>query len=502
VHDRGSLRLGVMEGTSRDPVPSGRQESHTGVTTSPENRLLPEQRWALLLASLGSFVVVLDMLIVATALTPIRLDLGATVEQLEWTVNAYTLSFAVLLMTAAGLGNRFGRRRGYAIGLVLFALASAGCALAPDIGTLIAARAVQGVGAAAIMPLALALLNAAFPPHQRGFAIGVYGSATGLGAVLGPVAGGLLTQLLTWEWIFWVNVPVAVVAALLVRTRLKEGTGQVPRVDLLGLTLVSGGVLGLMWGLIRGNEAGWGSVEVLVTLAGGTLLVVVFVLWERRVAAPMLPPRLFGSAAFSAGSAGIFLLNASLTGGIFLTAQFLQAVLGQSPLGAGLQLLPYGVAPFVVTPLAGRLIDRFGARPFALVGLVLVTVGTAGMAAVAGPGVAYALLGLPMTLVGVGLALAMPALTKSVTSSVAPPDLATASGTFSTMRQLGGAFGLAASVAVFTASGDYTSAEQFTAGYVPAVAAAAVLALVGSAAVLQLPGRRVAAPAAAGATTR
>ncbi|MEU5884151.1 MFS transporter [Spirillospora sp. NPDC047279] len=442
--------------------------------------------WVLALASAGSFMVVLDMLIVATALTEIRTDLGASLEDLEWTLNAYTLSFAVLLMTGAVLGDRFGRRRVFAGGLALFALASAGCALAPDVGVLIAARTVQGAGAAALMPVALALLNSAYPPERRGRAVGIYGSLTGLGVALGPVLGGVVTQHLGWEWIFWLNLPVALVAVPLVLTRIPESHGPGTALDPRGLTLATVAALGLAWGLVRGEAAGWGSPEILGALAAGALATVVFVLWERRAPAPMLPPRLFRSRAFSAGNAAIFLTNASVTGAVFLMAQFQQVANGHAPLGAGLRLLPWGVSVVLLAPLAGSLSDRLGERPLAVAGLLLQTAGMAWIAVIAAPRLPFPSLLVPMTLAGIGFAFAIPALTRSVTSTVAPPDIGRAAGTFSTMRQFGGAFGVAAHGTAFSAAGGYASVQDFTAGFTAALALAAALAFTGALAALAL----------------
>ncbi len=355
-----------------------------------------EQRWVLGLASLASFIVILDVMVVATALTAIRRHLGASLADLEWTVNAYTLSFAVLLMTAAALGDRLGRRRVFAAGLIIFAVSSAGCALAPDAAALIAARAVQGAGAATIMPMALALLNGAFPPARRGWAIGIYGGVTALAAVAGPVLGGAVTQGLGWQWIFWLNVPVALAAVPLVLSRISEATGPGAAVDLPGLMLVTTAALGLVWGLVRGNTAGWGSLEVIGTLAGGTAAAAAFAAWERRAACPMIPGRLFRSPAFSAGNTAIFMINASLTGVIFLMPQFQQVVAGQDPLGSGLRLLPWGIAPFLVGPRAGALADRVGERVLVVTGSLLQAAGVAWIAAAAGPGTGYLALVAPM----------------------------------------------------------------------------------------------------------
>jgi EmrB/QacA subfamily drug resistance transporter len=449
-----------------------------------------EQRWVLGLASLASFIVILDAMVVALALTALRRHLGASLADLEWTVNAYTLSFAVLLMPAAALGSRLGRRRVFAAGLAVFALSSAGCALSPDAAVLIAARAVQGAGAATIMPMALALLNAAFPPDRRGWAIGIYGGVTALAAVAGPVLGGAVTQGLGWQWIFWLNVPIALAAIPLVLTRVTETTGLGGPVDLPGLALVTVAALGLVWGLVRGNTAGWNSAEVVGTLTGGAAAAVAFAVWERRAARPMLPARLFRSPAFSAGSVAVFAINASLTGVIFLMPQFQQVVAGQDPLGAGLRLLPWGIAPFLIGPRAGALADRIGERALVVTGALLQAAGAAWIAAVAGPGTGYPALITPMILVGAGLALAIPAVTRSVTSTVPPADIGTASGVFSTMRQLGGAFGVAIVGAVFAATGSYASPGAFSRGFTAAFWVAAALAVAGAVTGALLPGLR------------
>jgi EmrB/QacA subfamily drug resistance transporter len=463
-------------------------------------RSTPVQRWTLGLASVASFVVVLDLLVVATALTVIRRDLGASVGQLEWTVNAYTLSFAVLLMTAAALGDRFGRRRGFAFGLALFGAASAACALAPDVGWLIAARAVQGAGAATIMPLALALMNGAFPPERRGWAAGVYGSVTGLAALLGPVLGGAVTQAISWEWIFWINVPVAFLAIPLVLTRIEEAFGAPERVDLVGLVLISAAALGIVWALVRATATGWDSAQVVAPLVAGAALVVVFVRVELRTQAPMLPMRLFRSRSFSAGNAVIFLLNAALTGAVFFTAQFLQVAQSHSPLAAGLRLLPWGLTPFLIAPKAGVLVDRFGGRLLIVGGLVLQTIGMGLLAGIATAGVSYPELAAAMTVSGIGFSLALPAVTRTVVGSVAPVDMGKASGAFTMLRQLGGAFGVAILAAAFTSAGGYGTTADFSDGYRPAMAAAAALSLLGFVAALALAPRKRVPELAAEAT--
>jgi EmrB/QacA subfamily drug resistance transporter len=448
------------------------------------------QRWVLALTSAASLMIALDSLVVTTALPTIRHDLGASVEQLEWTVNAYILSFAVLLMTGAALGDRFGRRRMLAAGLALFVAASVACALAPAVGWLIAARAVQGAGGALAMPLAMAMLSAAFPPDQRARALGTFSGVTGLAVLGGPVVGGAIAEGLAWEWIFWLNVPIGMLVIPLALGRLSESFGPGGRIDVPGVVLVTGAAFGLVWGLVRGNTMGWGSIEVAGALASGALLTVAFVAWERRARAPMLPLRFFRSRAFSAANSAGFLLYATLYGAVFFVTQFLQIGLGYEPLEAGLGQLPWTATLFVIAPVAGRLVNRLGERTLVVGGLVLQAAGMAWFALLAEPGVAYGQLVAPMILAGCGVSLAMPAAQAAVMGSVAPAEIGKASGAFNMLRFLGGAFGIAVVVAVFAGAGDYTSAQAFTDGFAPALGVAAGLSLAGALAGAALAGPR------------
>jgi EmrB/QacA subfamily drug resistance transporter len=446
--------------------------------------------WTVVLTGLGSLMAALDTLVVSTALSTIRLDLGASIEELEWTVNAYNLSFAVFLITAAALGDRFGRRRLYAVGLGLFALASAACALAPDVGTLIAARAVQGLGAALLLTLGLALLSAAFPPERRGAAIGLFSAVTGLAVASGPLVGGAVVEGIDWEWIFWLNVPIGLLAIPLVLTRMRESLGADTGIDVRGLALVTGGAFGIVWGLVRGNSAGWASLEVVGSLALGVLLVAAFVAWELRAREPMLPMRFFRSRAFSAGNAAIFFTFASLFTGVFFFAQLLQNVLGYGPLDAGLRLIPWTATFITVAPIAGTLADRIGERPLMVGGLLLQAVGMGWIALIAEPDLAYSELVLPLIVAGVGVSMAIPSGQNSVVGSVPEEAIGKAAGTNSMMRELGGVFGIAVAVAVFAGAGSYASAVAFSDGFAPAIGVAAALSLAGAVAGLALPGRR------------
>ncbi|ADB29647.1 major facilitator superfamily MFS_1 [Kribbella flavida DSM 17836] len=365
-----------------------------------QQKTTAEQRWVLGLTSIGSVMVALDVLVVAVALTTIRQDLGASIEQLEWTVNAYSLSFAVLLLTAAALGDRWGRRRTFAAGLVLFTVASVGCALATSVPLLIGARALQGVGAAVVMPLAMSLLGAAFPPERRGWAIGIFSGVTGLAVLGGPMVGGAVTEGLAWQWIFWINVPVGLLAVPLVLSRVRESKGAVRRLDPVGAGLATLAVLGPVWGVVRGEAAGWGSAEVLGSLTAGALVLLGFLAWEARTEQPMIPLGFFRTAAFSAGNAAGFFLSAALLGAVFFLSQFMQVQLSSGPLEAGLQLLPWTATLFLVAPVAGRLVDRFGERPFVVTGLLLQGAGLAWIALIAAPDIRYAELVLPLVVAG------------------------------------------------------------------------------------------------------
>ncbi len=447
-------------------------------------------RWTVILTSVAFFMVALDALVVITALPAIHRDLGASLSTLEWTVNAYTLSYAAGIITAAALGDRFGRRRMFAIGLALFSVASAACALAPTAELLIAFRVIQGIGAAIVMPLSLTILTAAFPPERRGAIIGLWGGIGGLAVAAGPLVGGAITQGLDWHWIFWVNVPIGLVASVLSVFRLAESRGPATSLDLPAVALVSGSAVGLVWGLVRAGDVGWGSAETLVALGLGLLLLVGFVAWERRAPAPMLPLRLFRSRTFAAANASGFLMIAALTAAAFLASQFFQFALGFSPLGTGVRFLPWTGTPILVAPLAGLLSDRIGQRPVMVAGMLLQGVGLGWFALVATTGVGYGSLVLPLVVGGIGISMAIAATPTAVLSAVAPPDMGKASGANSTFQRFGSVFGVALATAVFAANGHLGTPASFTAGLRPAMAVVAGLSFLGAVTALAVRGRR------------
>jgi EmrB/QacA subfamily drug resistance transporter len=452
----------------------------TSTTTAALNAAHPSPRWTVILTSIAFFMVALDALVVITALPAIHRDLGASLSTLEWTVNAYTLAYAAGIITAAALGDRFGRRRVFTSGLILFSLASAACALAPTVSLLVAARVIQGLGAAIVMPLSLTILTAAFPAERRGAIVGLWGGIGGIAVAAGPLVGGAITQGLDWQWIFWVNVPIGLVASAFSVVRLGESFGPATRLDLPAVALVSGGALSVVWGLVRAGAVGWGSVETIISLALGVVLLGGFVAWERRAPEPMLPLRLFSNRTFAAANTTGFLMTGALFGAAFLVAQYFQLGLGFSPLATGVRLLPWTAAPILVAPATGALSDRIGRRPVMVVGMLLQGFGLAWLALVATTGASYGPLVLPLLIAGVGISMALAATPTAVLSAVAPADMGKASGANSTFQRFGSVFGIAIATAVFAANGSLGDPASFYAGFRPALTVLAGFSLLGA----------------------
>ncbi|WP_376767146.1 MFS transporter, partial [Streptomyces bohaiensis] len=440
----------------------------------------------LAVTGLATFMAALDNLVVTTALPVIRDDLGGSLTDLEWIVNAYTLPFACLLLLAAALGDRLGRRRVFTAGLLVFTAASAGAAVAGDTGTLIAARAVQGVGAAVLLPLSLTLLAAAVPAERRGTAFGVWGAVNGTAVAAGPLVGGVVTEHLSWQWIFWLNVPVGLLLLPLVRTGLTESFGRRRPLDLAGTALAGAGVLGLVLGIVRGHEHGWATPGSWATLTVGGVLLAAFVRRETRTPHPVLPMRLFRSRTFSALNAAGLLMFLGMFGSIFLLAQFFQIVQGYTPTEAGLRVLPWTAMPVVVAPLAGLLTDRVGGRPVVGGGMLLMAAGLALFALVADPAAPYAALVPALVLSGVGMALFFAPTGAMIMGSVPVPDQGIASGVANSLREVGGALGIALLASVFAARGGYADGRQFVDGLVPALWLAVAALLVAAVLVLTL----------------
>ncbi|MET9699628.1 MFS transporter [Streptomyces sp. NPDC006529] len=454
-----------------------------------DTRLRGPAVWALVLTGVASFMAALDNLVVTTALPAIREDLGGALEDLEWTVNAYTLTFAVLLMFGSALGDRFGRRKLFVTGLGVFTAASAAAALSPGIDALIAARAVQGVGAAIMMPLTLTLLTAAVPAARRGMALGIYGAVTGLAVASGPLIGGSLTEHISWQWIFWLNVPIGLALIPLARLRLAESTAPNARLDLPGTLLISGGLFGIVYALVNANSDGWTSTPVLTGLILGGALVAGFVHHGSGNPNAMLPMRLFRDRGFLGINLASLLMFLGMFGSIFLLSQFLQGAAGYSPTEAGLRMLPWTGMPMIVAPIAGILSDRIGGRPVVATGLAFQALGLGWFAMVLAPDVSYAAQLPALILSGIGMALYFAPASNVLMSTVAPADQGRASGANAALRELGGALGVAVLASVFAAQGGYQSARTFTDGTVPALWIGACAVAVAALLALLLPGR-------------
>jgi len=433
--------------------------------------------WVLGLTSTAYFMVVLDSVVVATALPRMQRDLHAGLASLQWTLTAYNIAFAAGIITAAALGDRFGRRRVFTIGLALFTVASAACAVAPDVSALIAARTVQGLGGAVVLPLSLTILTTAFPAERRGMIVGAYGGLAGLAVAMGPIVGGAVTQGIDWHWIFWINVPIGVVALPLAMRLLPESRGAQERLDLLGVVLLTGSVVAIVWALVRAGQAGWASPEIIGCLVSGAALLLAFATWEQHVSEPMVPLRLFRSRAFAVGNATSFLMTGAIfAAGVFVTQEF-QLARGYSPVSAGLRLLPFFATPMFISPVAGAVSDRIGRRPVMVTGLFLQAAGFAWVAITGSLSASWVELDIALLVAGVGVSMALPTVPTAVLNAVAPRELGKASGINYMMQRFGAVFAVAVASAVFAAYGNLRTPAGVTDGFKPALAACAGFAL-------------------------
>ena len=465
---------------------------------SGERRRATSLPLVLALTSISFFMVALDSLVVVTALPAIHRSIGGSIATLEWAVNAYGLTFAAGIITAAALGDRFGHRRVYVAGLVMFTVTSAACALAPNATLLITARALQGLGAAAVTPLALTILAKAFPAERRGAIVGIWGGIGGLAVAGGPLVGGAVVTGLDWHWIFWINVPIGLAAAVGSARFLPSGRGPATRLDLPAVPLVAGGAAAIAWALVQVGNTGWSDPKAITGFVAGAMLLTGFVIRERYAAEPMLPLRMLRIRAFTAANLTGFLMSGAIFSAAFLTVQYFQLGLGYSPLATGLRLLPWTATPMVVAPIAGALADRIGARPLMVTGLLMQAAGLAWFTAVASASASggYGRFVIPLIVAGVGISMVLPTVPTAALGAVPPGDVGRASGLSNTSQRFGSAFGIAIVTAVFAAHGHLGSAASVTAGYRPAMVVAAVLSLAGALAAVAV-GRRAAAVAGA-----
>jgi EmrB/QacA subfamily drug resistance transporter len=444
---------------------------------------------AVVAASLPMFMATLDNLVMTSALPVIRADLGSTVNQLSWFMNSYTLAFATFMLPAATLGDRLGRRRVMIAGLSIFTLASIASALSTSSEALIAARAVQGLGAAAIMPLSLTLLASSVPERMRPVAIGIWGGVSGLGVALGPVVGGAVVEGVSWQAIFWLNVPVALVALPLLVVAVRESKGSWQKLDLVGTALLGGAVFLGIWGIVHGNDDGWSSPSVLVPLVVAGLLVPAYVAWARGRSYAVLPLRLFASRGFSVANVISLTFTIGMFGAVFLLSQYLQVVQGYSPLEAGIRTLPWTAAPMVVAPIAGVLVNRTGVRALLLVGLTLQTSSLVWFAWLAENGSPYSAFVVPLAMAGVGMGLTFAPSATAVLQGLPDEDFAIASSSNSTLREFGVAFGIALLTAVFLGNGGQISPVGYDGAIGPALLTGAAAVAVAVVAAVFAPGR-------------
>ncbi len=415
-------------------------------------RLNDENRrwWTLAAMCFALFMIMLDNTVVNVALPSIQDDLGASLSGLEWTVNAYTLTFAVLLVTGGRLGDIFGRRRMFLFGVVVFALSSAAIGLAPDQGLLVAGRAVQGAGAAFMMPATLSIITNAFPPEERGKAIGTWAGVSALALAIGPVVGGALAEYVSWRAIFFLNLPVAVGAVVVTLFATRESRDETTdhHVDIPGIVALSGGLTALVLALVEGNAWGWGSPEVIALLGLSVLGLVAFAVIESRVREPMVDFTFFRSKTFLGANAVAFIVTFSMLAMFFFLALYMQNILGYSAVEAGVRFLPSTLMIVLIAPLAGRMSDRIGPRPLMVTGLALTTISLLLQTRI-DVDTGYGLLLPSFILMGIGLALVMSPMSTAAMNSVTASKAGVASGILSMSRMVGGTFGVAAIGALF-----------------------------------------------------
>lgn len=447
------------------------------------------QRRTVVLASVTAFMVGLDILVIMVALPTLFQTLRASASDLGWTVNAYEIGFAAALLTSSALGDRYGRRAVFVIGVAIFTAGSVWCALssASGIGMLIVARAFQGIGGGTGMALGLSIVTAVTPPAKRGTAFGVWGAIMGISIALGPLIGGAILYFLPWQWIFWVNVPIGVVLIVLSFLVIEETKGDVRRLDLIGLILATTAIILLLQALLRIGSVSGSDPTIIIGLVAGVIGLFTFVQWERRCAHPMIPLAMFSDRRFAGGCAASFALGAGLYGTAFMFTQYLQLVLGASSIGVGVRLLPWVAVAPVVAPLAGILADRLGERPIITAALVLFSGAFFAIGLLVKSGHTYTTLAVPLVVAGIGVAAAMPTTATAVMRAVDPGRYAIASGVSNTIRQAGAGFGVALAVAMFSIFGGYESGPEFFEGFGAAVYALAAVTLLGVIPALLIP---------------
>ncbi|MEI8104405.1 MAG: MFS transporter [Actinomycetes bacterium] len=443
--------------------------------------------WTLGAVAFGLFMIMLDNTVVNVALPAMQSSLHLKISELEWVVAGYALTFGAFMLTGGKLADLFGRRRIFVIGLVIFTGSSLACGLAGTATVLIAARVVQGLGAALMNPATLSIITVTFPPRERGTAIGIWAGVSALALAIGPLVGGILTQQINWSWIFFINIPVGAIAIAAAYAFITESrdTSHEQRPDLPGLFTSALGLFAVSYALIEANNYGWTSNRILLAFAVGAVALAVFILLERHQRLPMLDLSLFKNSTFSGANAVMLLVGLAMFGVFFYVSLYIQQVLGYSPTQAGASFLPWTVLIIILAPLAGKLSDRIGPRPLVTVGMVTVTASLLVFSRMGAHETFWGLLP-GMLLGGVGMSAAMAPVTAAAMGSVRRDKAGVGSAVLNSMRQVGGSLGIAVMGAIVAAgvSGGLAAGETqptpFLDGFHHALETAAAIAIVGA----------------------
>ncbi|NLR08508.1 MULTISPECIES: MFS transporter [Lactobacillaceae] len=434
--------------------------------------------WILSLTSLGFFMSMMDSMIVTTASTAIRTDFHISVDTLQWALNAYNITIASVLLVGVSLGERIGRRKVYNIGILIFTIGSILCAMSNNISFLVIARIIEGVGASVMTPMSMAILTNTLPASERGKALGIWSGIGGLALIVGPSLGGFIVARLAWQWIFWINIPIGIVAIYLSNKMLPESTGNSDKISILDSILIMPSSAGIIWALSEMTSPKLSIATIVVGLVSLTIIIW-FVLRQKREEKPMIPLQYFKSMTFTGGNVATFLLYAAMYGVVFFLPQFLQVVGGADSLQAGLEILPWTGTLVVVAPFAGKAVDLFGEKSIATLGLFLQGLGYLLIVVFVHQQSSYLVMVIPLAVAGVGLSLAGPALQKGVLGAVEPKAIGKASGIYNVFRLLGGAVGTTVSVIVFYKFGSVINTNQFASGFRSAMLSAATLSFLG-----------------------
>ena len=443
----------------------------------------------IILTSLGFFMSMIDSMIVTTATTAIRNNFQISVNLLQWLLNIYNITIAALLLVGVSLGEKIGRKKVYLIGIAIFTIASIFCALSNNIIELIISRMIQAVGACVMTPMSMAILTHSLPANIRGKALGIWSGIGGLALIVGPVLGGFIVATLSWQWIFWINLPIGIITIYFAHRLLPESKGKEDKLNFTDFLLITISSAGIIWSL---SEITTQTSHIITTITGLSCLVlgILFIIRQKMTTTPMIPLILFHSKVFTNGNIATFLLYASMFGVLFFLPQYFLVFEKTNPLMAGLQLLPWTATLVVIAPFAGNAVDKFGEKTIATLGLFLQGIGYLLIIFLVNLTNSYIAMAIPLMIAGMGLSMAGPALQKSVLSAVEPIYLGKASGIYNIFRLFGGAIGTTISVIIFNIFGGITNSLAFAHGFDAVLITTGVISLLGIVFSLKLTTRR------------